>query len=157
MATPPSPNPNPNLTPTTADDLMRVMQEMMHLQSQQFTQMLQQVVQVTQVPPAHPAPAPQPSTYKKIRPTLPKYDGKTDADDHMDLFESIAKTEAWTDDDRKQNFYKSLVKTVNTWYVRNTATLTAETWGEEKTVSRVFPFSNILVRSSDSSYVAKTA
>ena len=113
-ATPPSLN--PNLTPTTADDLMRVMQEMMHLQSQQLTQMLQQVVQVTQAPPAQvaPAPAPPPSTYKKIHPTLPEYDGNTDTDNHMDLFESIAETEGWTDDDRKQNLYKTLVKTAKT-------------------------------------------
>ena len=91
MATPPSPNPNPN--PETADDLMREMQEMMHLQSQQFTQMLQ-VVQVTQAPPAPAIVLQQPSMYKKINPMLPKYDGKTDADDHMDLFESIANMEA---------------------------------------------------------------
>ena len=158
MATLPSPNPNLNLTPTTANGLMCVMQEMMRLPFQQFTQMLQQVIQVTQAPPAQvaPAPAPQPSMCKKIRPTFPKYDGMTDTDNHIDLFESIAETKAWTDNDRKQNFCKSLVKTANTWYVRNTATITAEHGPMKNYVSSVFPFVNLLVRPPDLSHVAKT-
>ena len=137
MATLPCLNSNPNLNPATPDDLMHVMQEMMRLKSHLFTQMLQQVIQVTRALPAlAPAPALQPSTYKKIRPTLPKYNGKMDADDHMDHFESIAEIEAWTDEDQRHNFYKSLVKMANMWYVQKTTIITtAAIWDDEKTVS----------------------
>ena len=105
----------------------------MAAQAQQFAQILQQAVQPPVQPVLAPAPvpAPTPSTYMKIHPTLPKYDGKTDADDHMDQFLSIANAEHWTNEDRKQKFYKMLVKTAFTWYVRNAALIDAGTWEEE--------------------------
>ena len=140
---PPTPiqPPTPVIPPTTAtsaDDLLRVMQGMMATQNQQFTQMLAFMQHVTQttVPPQPtlaPVVATTPAaTNKKIRPTLPKYDGRTDADDHMDQFVAIANAEHWTNDDRKQNFYKTLVKTASTWYVRNAEVIEAGTWEQEQ-------------------------
>ena len=115
------------------DDL-RIMQGMMTAQTQQFAQILKQVVQppVQLVPVTAPVLAPTPSTYTKIRPMLPKYDGKMDADDHMDQFISIANVEHWTNEDRKQNFYKTLVKIASTCYVRNATLIDAGTWKEKE-------------------------
>ena len=64
-------------------------------QAQQFAQILQQAVQPPVQPVLAPAllPVPPLSTNKKIRPTLPKYDGKTDTDNHMDQFVAIANAE----------------------------------------------------------------
>ena len=129
----------PNAPPATAvstDDLLRIMQGMMAAQAQQFVQILQQAVQLPVQPVLAPAPVPvpPPSTNKKIRPTLPKYDGKTDADDHMDQFVALANAEHWMNEDRKQNFYKTLVKTASTWYAQNATEIETGIWEEEKTL-----------------------
>ena len=123
-------------TAVTMDDLLRIMQGMMAAQAQQFAQILQQDVQ----PPVQPVPAPalvpvpKPSIYTKIHPTLPKYDGRMDADDHMDQFLSNANAEHWTSEDCKQNFYKTLVKTASHWYVGNATEIETGTWEEEQTL-----------------------
>ena len=141
-------------TAVTMDDLLRIMQGMLAAQAQQFAQILQQAVQpqVQLILATAPVPAPPPSTNKKIRPTLPKYDGKMDVDDHIDQFVAIANTEHWTNDDRKQNFYKTLVKTASTWYVRSATEIEAGTWEDEQSLFLDFSFSNLHGRSASPSH-----
>ena len=96
--------------PAGLDDLIGAMREMMHMQMQQMaqtTQLQQQLAAQQMRPPAvgqvmlPPAggPALQPGVMK-IRPTLPTFDGSGDADDHFELFVSIADAEGWTDAQR---------------------------------------------------------
>ena len=52
----------------------------------------------------------------------------------MDQFVAIDNAEHWTNEDRKQNFYKTLVKTASTWYVQNATEIETGPWEEEQTL-----------------------
>ena len=106
-------------TPAGLDDLILALCDLMHVQMQQMAQTIQlqqQLLMQQMNPPAMVMPppagrqAPQPETVK-IGPTLPTFDGSGDADDHMELFMSIADAEGWNDDLCKLHFYKTLKKT----------------------------------------------
>ena len=89
--------------PAGLDDLIMAMRDMMRIQAQQLAQTVQLQQQLAGqqlqppvvgqvVPPPNGRPAPQ-TGVTKIRLTLPIFDGSGDADDHMDLFLSIANAE----------------------------------------------------------------
>ena len=85
------------------------------------------------MPPPAGGPAPQPGTVK-ISPNLPTFDGSVDADDHMELFVSIADAEVWNDDQRKLHFYKTLQKTALIWYMQTATVIQVGDWNDKCTL-----------------------
>ena len=128
--------------PAGIDDLILAMHHLMRAQAQQMAQttLLQQHLLAQQPNPLGGAPglqllgggiAPQPRV-TKICPTLPIYDGSGDADDHLELFVSIASVEGWDGEQRKLHFYKALKKTALTWYMHTAVIIQQGNWANEQ-------------------------